>query len=533
MDGFFLEILNMSITASWLIVAVIILRLLIRKAPKFISKILWGLVGIRLMCPFSFESVLSLIPSKETIKSDPVYSSVPEIQSGITVIDDTVNHVIMENLTPVAGASVDPAQILCFVCSLVWLFGIFLMLVYGIASYIKLRNKVKISLNMKENVYCCDNIPAPFIFGIFRPHIYIPSGCSNNQTEYIIAHEKVHIINYDHLWKPLGFIILSFHWFNPLVWVSYILLCKDIELACDEAVIRNKDTEYKKEYSTTLLEYSIPHSKMIITCPVAFGEVSVKERIKSVLHYKKPAVWIIVVAVVLSAMVAVGFMTSPANKHENNTNSDNNKISGVSEKNVATASTSQTENTESTTMSKATETTTKTKFIENTVTETITQSETTQPTTTQVQTTESTTQPTEPTTQAETAVKITDYAGTKSYVANKKLSIHIVDIDLNDKMACVKTVWNNKTGKSFIYGEDFFVYRKTPNGLVNCDFVSDRVVATVANIVTGGNYTRDITLYDYDFSQKGTYVLKFNFEENVNPRENPKKYTAELEFSVT
>lgn len=311
MEAIFLKILNMSITASWLVLAIIILRLLLKKAPKAISVFMWALVGVRLICPFSFESILSLIPSAETVPQDIIYSEAPAIHSGVPIFNSTVNPIISENLAPEVGASVNPMQIVAFVASVVWIVGIVAMVLYTVISYFRIHRKVREAVPYQENIWLCDHIDTPFILGVIRPRIYLPSNMNEQDIEYVIAHEKAHLKRHDHWWKPLGFLLLTVYWFNPILWIAYILLCKDIELACDEKVIKDMGTEIKKPYSEALINCSVPR-KMISACPLAFGEVGVKGRVKSVLNYKKPAFWIIAVAVVASIVVAVCFLTNPA-----------------------------------------------------------------------------------------------------------------------------------------------------------------------------------------------------------------------------
>lgn len=323
----FIEFLNMSITASWLILAVILIRFVFRNAPKFIRCILWGLVGVRLICPISFESIFSLIPSSETVPPDFIYSPAPSINSGIDAVNSTVNPVINRTVASVSSYTADltdyPARLITSAVSVLWIVGIAAMLVYGIVSYLRIRRRVSVSVCMKDNIYLCDDISTPFILGMFRPRIYLPSDIGEN-AGYVVAHEKSHLKRRDHWWKPLGFIVLSVYWFNPLVWAAYILLCRDIELACDERVIKEMDAENKKAYSEALLSCSIPR-RMIMACPLAFGEVGVKDRIKSVLSYKKPAFWVITVAVIACIVAALCFMTNPEKSQINGKEYDASK----------------------------------------------------------------------------------------------------------------------------------------------------------------------------------------------------------------
>ena len=310
MEAVFLKILNMSITASWLVLAVIALRFLLKKAPKAFLVLLWGLVGVRLILPFSFESVMSLIPSAETVPSDIVYSQVPEIDSGIGALNSAINPIISETLAPNEISSMNPMEVVTIVASAVWVIGIAAMLLYTLTSFLLFRRKVREAAPLRENIYLCDGIGTPFILGVVRPRIYLPSSVSQADAQHVIAHETAHIKRRDYLWKPLGFLFLTVYWFNPVLWIAYILLCRDIELACDEKVIRDKSLEIKKSYSEALVNCSVPR-KMITACPLAFGEGGVKGRIKSVLNYKKPAFWIIIVSIIACVAVAVCFLTNP------------------------------------------------------------------------------------------------------------------------------------------------------------------------------------------------------------------------------
>ncbi len=322
----FSEIINISITASWLVLAIIALKLLFKKAPKSAIVILWAFVGIRLILPFSFESVLSLIPSTNTIPTESIYNpdtaisenpNYPKINSGISFLNSAVN----TSISDVAPLSLRNNLSLL---GIIWIVGITALLLYAVISYSKIHRRVKESVCLNDNIYICDRIDTPFILGIIHPKIYIPSAMEQKDTEFVIAHEKAHLKRLDYLWKPLGFILLSVYWFNPIIWLAYILLCRDIELACDERVIKELGNDIKKPYSEALINCSVPQ-RYITACPLAFGEVGVKERIKSVLSYKKPALWIIIVSVITCIAVAVCFLTDP--KNENGWQSDNYGIS--------------------------------------------------------------------------------------------------------------------------------------------------------------------------------------------------------------
>lgn len=310
MEAVFLKLFNMSIAASFMILAVVLLRALLRKAPKALRCLLWALVGIRLICPFSIESVLSLIPSTqtipETVLSEPSFS----VQTGFEGIDTRVNAELAsryyEGVTVPTNTGLHAATLI----SAIWVIGIFALAIYAAVSFIKLQKQTAEAVPYRENIYLCDRIPAPFILGVVKPRIFLPASIEEADIPYVLAHEKAHLKRRDHLWKPLGFVLLSIYWFNPLIWLAYILLCRDIELACDEKVIKTLGAEYKKPYADALIHCSVPQ-KRISACPVAFGETDVKGRIQSVLHYKKPAFWVILVAVLTCVAVAVCFLTAP------------------------------------------------------------------------------------------------------------------------------------------------------------------------------------------------------------------------------
>ncbi len=310
MGEVFLKVLNMSIAASWLILAVALLRFALKKAPKWIAVLLWGIVALRLVVPFSFESALSLIPSAETFNAHNIQYETPAISSGIPAINNAVNPVLGETFAPNPANSVNPLYGWTFVVSVIWLIGIAAMLLYAVISYVRVRRSAAERVPYEGNIFLCDHVRSPFILGLVRPKIYLPSNMDMMAMEPVIAHEKAHLARRDHWWKPMGFLILTVHWFNPLCWIAYVLLCRDVELACDEKVIQQMDLDGKKQYSTALLECSTGR-RLVTICPLAFGEVGVKERVKNVLNYKKPAFWIIVVAVVACAMVTVCFATNP------------------------------------------------------------------------------------------------------------------------------------------------------------------------------------------------------------------------------
>ncbi len=312
MSAVFLKILNMAIAAGWLILAVLVLRLLLRKAPKWIICLLWAVAAVRLICPFSFESILSLIPNSETVPENIGLMPQPAVDTGIPAINEAVNPVITDSFAPDPQmvTSVNPLQAAVGIASFVWVIGIAAMLLYALISYLKLKKTVAAAVPAGEGVMACDELRSPFILGLIKPVIYVPSSMDGQTLEYVLDHEKAHLKRRDHLWKPLGFLLLAVYWFNPLCWIAYILLCRDIEAACDEKVIRFMDRDAVAAYSQALLDCSFPRRR-IAACPLAFGEVGVKERVKSVLNYKKPAFWIILLAVIACIAVAVCFLTNP------------------------------------------------------------------------------------------------------------------------------------------------------------------------------------------------------------------------------
>lgn len=310
MSTVFLKILNLSYSASWLILAVLIVRLLLKKAPKWINCLLWALVAVRMILPFSLESAMSLLPSKEVLPADIQSTDVPHIESGIYAINNTVNPVIADTLAPAEVSSVNPMQVVVSVLCIVWVAGILAMTLYAFISFVKIKRSVREAAILEKGIMECDDVKSPFILGILRPVIYVPSGMDSETLELVLAHEKAHMKRCDYIWKPLGYALLSVYWFNPLSWIAYILLCRDIESACDEKVIRDKSSDYMAAYSQALLDCSIQRRR-IAACPVAFGETGVKMRIKNVLSYKKPAFWIILASLAVCVVLAVCFLTDP------------------------------------------------------------------------------------------------------------------------------------------------------------------------------------------------------------------------------
>ena len=311
MTDVFLKLLNMSISASYLVLAVLLVRAAFPKMPKWINCLLWGIVAVRLLLPFYWESPLSLIPSTQVIPQDIAVSETPAIYSGISAVNSAVNPVL--TMKKIQGELM--LDKLLGVASQVWLAGAGLMLLYSVVAYLLLRWRIRTFVSVQKGIRICDDVDSPFVLGIFSPKIYLPSGMEEANQTYVLAHERAHIKRLDHWWKPLGFLLLTVYWFNPLLWVAYILLCRDIEKACDEKVIAQLDGSGKKGYSQALLACSV-HRRIIMACPVAFGEVGVKSRIKAVVRYKKASVWILALSAAVCVAAAVCFLTDPvACKH--------------------------------------------------------------------------------------------------------------------------------------------------------------------------------------------------------------------------
>ncbi|MDY4994989.1 MAG: M56 family metallopeptidase [Oscillospiraceae bacterium] len=310
MTDIFLGFLNRSLAAGILILAVVLVRLVFKKAPRWLLCALWALAAVRLVCPVSIESVLSLIPSAEPVQPEIIVSAQPAITSGIPAVDAIVNPPLAAAFTPSPAQSANPLQIWTFLAACVWLAGIAALLLYAAVSALRLRLRVRTAVRLEQSVYQSEFVPSPFILGVLRPRIYLPYGLEPDAQAMVLAHERAHLRRGDQLWKPLGYLILAAYWFNPLCWLAYILFCRDIEAACDEKVVRELGEGCKAAYSRALLACSVPR-KLITACPLAFGETGVKARIRSVLNYKKPAFWLVLAAVLASIAVAVCFLTDP------------------------------------------------------------------------------------------------------------------------------------------------------------------------------------------------------------------------------
>lgn len=312
MEGIFVKLLNMSVSASGFILIAVLLRALLKRSPKWIHCLLWGLVAVRLVCPLSFESSFSLAPRADFVEAKlGVQREDGRYMNSVTdagkALNDDLDNAQNKNLANKGNADrqSDWKKI-----SWTWFTGVVLLLGYATISYLRFRKKVQASVRLRDGIYVCDNIRTPFILGVIRPGIYLPSDMDEVQTDNVIAHERAHLSRLDQVWKPLGYCLLAVYWFNPLCWLAYVLFCRDMELACDEKVIRDMDVEDKKVYSRVLLSFSDP-SHRIAAGPLAFGEIGVKKRIQSVLNYRKPAFWMVGLAILALVVTSLCFLTNP------------------------------------------------------------------------------------------------------------------------------------------------------------------------------------------------------------------------------
>lgn len=310
MDDVFLKLVNLSISASWLILAVLVLRVVLKKAPKWVMPLLWGVVALRLVCLFSIESALSLIPSAETIPSEIVTETREPVLYEQATLDIVTNPTLPSAAEVPVGVSRQQAQVDFNIYSVLWLAGMAALLVHALVSAGKLKRKLATAILLRDNIYESEFVDSPFVFGVVKPNIYLPMHMDEETAAYVIAHERAHLARRDHWWKVLGYLVLALHWFNPLVWLAYILFCRDIELACDEKVVKGLDGAARADYSQALLSCAAP-GRAVAACPLAFGEGNIKTRVKSALHYKKPAFWVAAAAVLAVVIMAVCFLTNP------------------------------------------------------------------------------------------------------------------------------------------------------------------------------------------------------------------------------
>lgn len=295
MNALFSQLARQSMAAGWMILALLLLRPLLKKVPKSISCLLWALAAVRLAVPISVKSPVSLVPE--------------QLANPVRVLPAAAVQIVP--ITQEAVRTVQaPAFSLEALVPWLWLAGAAAMALYALYSYVRLVNRVQVSIRLGDRLYISDNVASPFILGVFRPKIYLPSEMDQAQADLVLAHERAHLRRGDHLWKPLGYGLLCLHWFNPLCWAAYLLFCRDMEQACDESVVRNMSAQDKKAYSAALVRCSIPRSA-ISACPLAFGEVGVKQRIQGILNYRKPKFWVLVISALLCAVLAACFLTDP------------------------------------------------------------------------------------------------------------------------------------------------------------------------------------------------------------------------------
>jgi beta-lactamase regulating signal transducer with metallopeptidase domain len=305
----FIQVLNMSLTASSIIVFVLVARLLLKKAPKIFSYALWSVVFFRLLCPISFESMFSFLPiNASSISTNTVYSETPQISTGIAAVDNAINPILP---APTNGASEDnPLLIAATIGEGLWLLGVVILLLYSIVSFLRLRKRLIGAVKLQGNIFLADHIASPFVIGLFHPKIYLPSTLAEQEQSYIILHEQTHIRRFDHVMKIIAFTALCIHWFNPLVWIAFTLTIKDMEMSCDESVMRRLGANIREEYSASLLSLATGR-KIIAGTPLAFGEGDTKSRIKNMLRYKKPALWVMLAALIAVAAIFIAFASNP------------------------------------------------------------------------------------------------------------------------------------------------------------------------------------------------------------------------------
>ena len=308
----FWQVVRLSLTAGWMILVLLALRPLLKKAPRRFSCLLWGLVAIRLALPFSFESRVSMVPQAAAAPQKIAQTLNPGQMNWVSPA------ALAANPLPAAEAAA-PAFSPASLIPLAWGLGIAVMLLYAAVSFFRLSRQVRLSAPAGKRVYRCDTISTPFILGIVNPKIYLPSDLDERTAVSVLAHEQAHLRRGDHLWKPMGYVLLSIYWFNPLCWVAYFLFCRDVEQACDEAVIEHMDTQQKKDYSAALLACATPNRVQV--CPLAFAEVGVKQRIAGVLNYRKPKFWVVALTALLCVSLTAGLLTDPvkATKTEDTT----------------------------------------------------------------------------------------------------------------------------------------------------------------------------------------------------------------------
>lgn len=310
MSELFLHLVNRGLAAGWLVLAILVLRPLLARAPGWVRPAMWGLVGLRLVLPVTVESALSLLPSAETVSPAVMADPSPAIHTGIAAVNSAVNPLLGRLFAPQTGDSANPLQIWVPVLAAVWLAGVCLLLLYAVLSAWRLRRRVASAVCLRDNIYQSEAVPAPFVLGLIRPRIYLPFRMPEGSMDQVLAHERAHVRRRDHWWKPLGFLLLAVYWFHPLLWLGYALFCRDVETACDEAVIRDLDRAGRGDYAQALADWSAPERR-VSPCPLAFGETGVKGRVRRVLRYRRPKAWTALAGAALCLLLAGCFLTDP------------------------------------------------------------------------------------------------------------------------------------------------------------------------------------------------------------------------------
>ena len=328
LNTLFLEVLNMALSATWIMLAFLLFRALLKKwLPRRVMLWGWLLVAIRLICPVTIESVISLVPSGKPVPLDIPYDHTPALDLGVPLVERPVNDLISHHLTPAPGDSANPMQILIFIAAVVWLIGVVGLLIYTLVSYLLLRRRVRMAVKVPDGeipmnlpprvtLWQCETVQSPFIFGVICPRIYLPYGMDSDTTAHVLSHEMAHLRRWDHVIKLISFLICTVYWFHPLVWLCYLLYSRDMEAACDERVVKNMDDSTRRAYARALLTCE-SGSRRRVFCPPAFGETDVKSRIKGVLSYKKPLFWLIMVAILILAALGACLLTDPAEEYVN------------------------------------------------------------------------------------------------------------------------------------------------------------------------------------------------------------------------
>ena len=314
MEALFLRYLNLSLRACWLILFILLIRAVFSRAPGKYRFFLWAALGLRLLCPLTFESAVSLLPKGDAVPMDISMSRIPQIDTGVRIINQTVNPVLISRFAPSPGDSVNPLQVWNYIASIVWIAGMACLILYLVISSVLIHNRMKEAVLLYDNIYESERTDSAFVFGILKPKIYLPLHLSDSEKRYIIAHEKGHIAHGDHILKPLAFLVLSVHWYNPLVWLAYRLFTRDIEYACDETVLSGLSENEHADYAAVLLKSAARGHLMI--SPAAFGESDVKGRIRTVLDYRKPSFRAGIVLLVCAVIAAVSFLSDPVKKEE-------------------------------------------------------------------------------------------------------------------------------------------------------------------------------------------------------------------------